>query len=639
MTIKNLNSRLLIKQIRKHFGSLENVPEEVMSFIQSVNQSYDHFESDRLLIERNMELSSHELMESNERLTEELLIQKKALNKLKESLITLGVKDLEEFNNDDILQVTQYLENEIKKRQIAEIALSDSERNYVQLVETAGDIIYRVNKEGYFTYVNPVGYHLSGFSEEEVSTMRYIDIVRDDFKKRVGLYYISQVQKKRPSSYLEFPMRKKGGSEVWIGQNVQLLIENGEYVGIQAVARDITELKRTRDELKKAKRIAEASSKAKKEFLANMSHEIRTPMNAIVGMVRLLKETELKETQKKYLEAISTSSDNLIILINDILDISKIESGKLNLESVGFSISGVVEAIVYSQKVIAEEKGIELTFSVEQNCNGIIKGDPYRLGQILTNLVSNGIKFTTKGTVHIEISRLADSNSKELIQLRVIDSGIGIEEGKLNSIFESFNQADSSITREFGGTGLGLAITKHLVQMMGGTLRVESSFGNGSTFIVQIPFLEGEINEVNPNVENEIESYSLKGIKVFLVEDNRINRLLIFSILKKWEIEFEWAENGKEATEKLKKDSDFDLILMDMQMPVMDGLEATKIIRKELKITLPIIALTANALQEHVEKCLESGMNDVVTKPFEPSVLYKKIITLFLALGHKSIEK
>lgn len=620
----NLNNKLLQRQIRKYVGSEDAIPDELYPLFEAISQSYGHYDSDRELLERAMDLSSAELQESNLRLRKELSLQTTAISKLKSSLGALKIDD-DTWDSSNLVKVAEFIALEIERRKEAETALRYSRQAYKTLVETAPDIIYRVNKEGYFTYVNPMGFNISGFTEDEVYNMRYIDVVRDDYKKRMGAFYIKQVRDKTESTYMEFPMRNTRGREIWVGQKVQILYKDGEYDGVLAIARDITEVRKIREDLKKAKIDAEASSKAKEAFLANMSHEIRTPMNAIVGMSKLLKQTDINSEQAKYLNAITTSSSNLIVLINDILDLSKIESGKLELEELGFSLSDLIDSLFYAQKMLADQKGIDFHYTIDSHIPKALYGDPYRLNQILTNLINNAIKFTTDGRVELSVHLKQSDKKSTIIEFRIKDSGIGIPREKLDRIFDTFSQADTSITRKYGGTGLGLAITRHLVLLMNGEVDVQSTPNVGTEFKVRVPL--NIADKIDIKVEEKMDSdlLELQGMKLLLVEDNRINRLLAFSLLNKWGIKYDWAEHGADAIELVKENA-YDIILMDMQMPIMDGLEATEIIRNQLHVDTPIIAFTANAFQDDAQKCLKAGMNDVVTKPFEPSVLYNKIL-------------
>lgn len=637
MKDKKIDNSLLLRQIRKYLGSVDNIQEEMEPIFLAINQSYNHYEGDRELIERAMDLSSEELSESNTKLKQQVDIHVKTLQKVKESLATLEIEDSEFVDGTDLVKLAEYLQSEINQRRKAEKELKASRKRYKLLIETAQDIIYRVNKKGVFLYMNPVAYRLLGYSAKEIRKMNYVDLIRSDHQKRVVNFYKKQVKDLRESTYLEFPIQTKNEKEIWIGQNVQLITEDGEFQGIQAVARDITEIHRVSEDLKAAKKEAEESSKAKEIFLANMSHEIRTPMNAIIGMARLLQKTELDSEQKKYLQAISTASNNLIVLINDILNLSKIESGKLEIEDLGFRIIDLLESIYYSQKIIADSKKLDFSYSLDPSVPGILRGDPYRFNQVLTNLINNAIKFTQHGYVELNVKLLEKVGDEHRILFSLKDSGIGIPEDKLGEIFDSFSQADNSVTRKFGGTGLGLSISKSLVQMMNGELSVESTLGEGTEFSVIIPFKEAK--EVDVNIEQDFDSRSLelKGMNVLLVEDNHINKLVVSTLFDKWGIHYDWGENGEEALEFLKKKK-YDIILMDIQMPIMSGLEATEIIRKDLKLNLPIIALTAHAFKEDEERCIESGMDDVIVKPFEPFLLFNKMLNQLYIKGKTTIN-
>ena len=400
-----------------------------------------------------------------------------------------------------------------------------------------------------------------------------------------------------------------------------------QYLGHLWQYRDVTNKKKAEKILIKARQKAEESAQAKELFLANMSHEIRTPLNAIMGMQRLLEKTSLTDKQNKYLQAIGVSADNLLVIINDILDISKIESGKLELEQVAFDLPKMIRHLVFTLNYKAEEKGIGLFAEIDPDMHDFVVGDSVRLNQILLNLVNNAIKFTDIGKVRIIAKVTAQDENTQSIDFQVIDTGKGIKKENLEAIFESFNQEDASITRKYGGTGLGLAIGKQLVGLFGGTLQVESEFGVGTTFSFSLTFEKGTPQETVPEHETT-KNYTQKLFekRILLAEDNQMNQFLATTILEEWGVIVEVAENGKEALEKFSEGK-YDLILMDMQMPLMDGVEATRLIRQRLNSSIPIIALTANAIKGDRQRCLEAGMNDYLTKPFAQNDLLEKILT------------
>ena len=410
-----------------------------------------------------------------------------------------------------------------------------------------------------------------------------------------------------------------------------LLLALGLYARLRFIRKTQKLLQHKNEIIHAAKEKAEASEKAKHQFLANMSHEIRTPMNAIKGMTDILIRRNPKEDQREYLDGIKQSSDSLLIIINDILDISKIEAGKVELEQEPFSVTEVMNNVYTIMQFKAEEKGLELKKEMPpEELN--VKGDATRLGQILINLIGNAIKFTEKGlittTIHSE-----KSEGKLNLHFSVSDTGIGIDEDRKSKIFESFEQAYSDTSRKFGGTGLGLSISKKLVELHKGSIWVESEKGKGSQFHCVIPYAIAEItSEVIPaeDLHSNI-AVALKGIRILLVEDNAFNIVVAQEELEDAieGVYVEVAENGLIAVEKLKS-SFFDVVLMDVQMPVMNGFEATKAIRKldSEKAHTPIIAMTANVLKEEVDLCYQAGVNNFIGKPFDTKELLNKIFSL-----------
>lgn len=383
------------------------------------------------------------------------------------------------------------------------------------------------------------------------------------------------------------------------------------------------------EELEKARLELEKSTKAKSEFLATMSHEIRTPMNAIMGMTHLLQKDDPREDQQEPLNILDFSGKTLLSLIDDVLDFSKIEAGRLEFESVDFEMDKLITTIMESFKVMAKNKGVTLTNKVEDSVPNVLIGDPSRLTQILNNLLSNALKFTEEGEVRLSVGIEDDWDKKIRLKFEVSDTGIGIPEDRIDTIFESFTQASGSTKRIYGGTGLGLTISKQLTELQGGRLSVDSELGRGSTFSVELTFEKGVSDKVlqTGTVLTDAERKSLKGIKVLLAEDNVVNQKVMKRFLERWDVDMTIVENGAKAVEQVRNHL-FDIILMDLQMPEMDGYEATAMIRRlddPGKRQVPIIALTAAALKEVKEKVYASGMNDFVTKPFNPNDLQQKL--------------
>jgi signal transduction histidine kinase/ActR/RegA family two-component response regulator len=398
---------------------------------------------------------------------------------------------------------------------------------------------------------------------------------------------------------------------------------------IKYLQEQISKAKELENQLIHAKDAAENATVAKSHFLSAMSHEIRTPMNAVIGFTNLLLQLEPRADQMEYLSMLKFSAENLLVLINDILDFSKIEEGKIEIEETDFSVKDLTNNIRLALLPKAIEKNIQLKLLMDADLPDNLIGDPVRLGQILTNLVSNAVKFTKAGRVIISVSlntRLEDYTS---IDFEVADTGIGIENEKLEYIFESFTQASSDITRKFGGTGLGLAITKRLLQLMSSDISVKSEPGKGSTFCFSLKLKNSLKKSGTPFQQAQADDRNLQGVRVLIAEDNKINVVLARQYMKLWGVVCDVADNGRVAFDMVQH-NDYDLVLMDLQMPEMDGYQATEVIRSlpEAKYKkLPIIALTASATVDIKDIAFASGMNDYVTKPFNPKELNFKIKT------------
>jgi signal transduction histidine kinase len=388
----------------------------------------------------------------------------------------------------------------------------------------------------------------------------------------------------------------------------------------------LQKLEENNKELAIQKEKAEEATRVKAMFLANMSHEIRTPLNGILGISKILEESGLNQNQKELADIITTSGENLLNIINDILDFSKIESGQIQLENIEFSLSKIVDNIFNLLKFNADKKNIQLSVNIDKDMPDTLTGDPYRLNQILTNLVNNAIKFTDKGSVKIEVETLDQENDVVELMFKVVDTGIGISEEGIKKLFKEFSQTESSTTRKYGGTGLGLAICSNLVSLMGGKIGVNSKIGEGSEFWFKLKFNYQQ----RQKVKKQPESIKISGdVKILYAEDNPVNQRVTQLLLKKIGIKCDIAVNGEKAVEMHLKNK-YDLILMDMQMPVLDGVESAKKIREaeaenQEENPVFIVAVTANAYSEDKKKCFDAGMNDFISKPFKIAELEKII--------------
>jgi PAS domain S-box-containing protein len=502
-------------------------------------------------------------------------------------------------------------------------------RFYKTVVEEGSDIIFIVTYDGLILYCNNSAKGTLGYSRNSLINKYIFHFIHPEILDNFKIEF-NKCLKKRFSASVEFQFKCKDGTYKFFEFNAINLKHNDGLNGLLLDCRDISQRKRDAEELVRAQ-------KAKELFLANISHEIRTPINGIAGMADLLSQNPSAEDQVLYLKAIKSSAENLKVIINDILDISSIESGKLRFERINFYIEDLLRSLINTFRLQAQAKGISLSYTLASEIPPVFIGDPVRLNQILVNLVGNAIKFTHQGRIHIHTTLHTIKHKDYYLRIDVSDTGIGIPRSKIKKIFESFSQADASVTRKYGGTGLGLTIVKQLVEMQRGSIKVVSKENEGSTFTVIIPYQVGaaEVHQTPSKIAVTM-SARIKSASILLVEDNDINRLYASSILKMWGCHFDTAENGQVALEKIKNNH-FDLVLMDIQMPVMDGFEATRHIRNldGRKKNVPVVALTANATQRDIENCISHGMNDCLTKPFTQEDLLR---ILDKHLGNKIFE-
>ncbi len=501
----------------------------------------------------------------------------------------------------------------------------------LSLIEAIHDPLFAINPEGKITDINNASVIATGVAREKLIGANFINYFTDIEKARSAYQQIFAT-----GSITDYPLTIRDGHLTYVLCNGSIYRDGrGRELGAVIVARDITaqkifekELIEAKNNAEREKKIAEEAVKSKQQFLSNMSHEIRTPMNAIIGFTKIVLKTKLDQKQQEYIDAIKVSGDALIVLINDILDLAKVDAGKMIFEQNPFKLSSSISAMLHLFETKIQEKNLELVKEYDPAIPEVLLGDAVRLHQIILNLVSNSIKFTNEGKITVSIRMLKEDAEKVTIEFSIIDTGIGIPESNLGNIFTNFQQASSGTTRLYGGTGLGLAIVKQLVERQGGTITVKSKEGKGSTFTFVLNFKKtnAKMDSVSHREETGVElEAGLKNIRVLVVEDMALNQLLMKTILIGFGFELDIAGNGKIAIEKLQKNT-YDIILMDLQMPEMSGFEATAYIRNTMNSQTPIIALTADVTTVDVEKCKAAGMNDYIAKPVDEKLLYSKII-------------
>ncbi|WP_347158789.1 PAS domain S-box protein [Pontibacter chitinilyticus] len=521
---------------------------------------------------------------------------------------------------------------DVTTRRTADEALKNSEKKYRDLINYSQAYICTHDMEGRISSINSYFKKMLNYDEEDLLGTFIHHLFPEKHRANFGAYMQEFDHKSVVDGVLSI-FDKDNEQRFLYFQNYKVE-EPDRAPYIIAIAQDITDRMLAERELVKAKEAAEESARVKENFLANMSHEIRTPMNGIMGMAGLLGKTILNESQQKYLEIIRQSADNLLVIINDILDIAKIEAGRLDLEQIPFNVCDTMQAAFQTLIYKAEEKGLTFLAEPLHLEQPVLLGDPYRLNQVLINFLNNAIKFTEQGSVTLSTRVLAEDAEQLTLEFAVTDTGIGIPEEKQNYIFEGFTQAYSSTTRKYGGTGLGLSICKNLVEMQGGLITVDSIVGEGSTFRFSLTYRKMQHPIPLHQDKAETDFNSLGRLRVLLAEDNEVNVFLARSIMEGWGFEVAVAQNGREAVD-MAEQHDFDVILMDIQMPELSGIDATHYIRSfqhKYKSSVPIIALTANALKGDAEKYLSSGMNGYLSKPFEEEKLFQKIASL---LPHK----
>jgi len=525
---------------------------------------------------------------------------------------------------------------DISDRENAIKNLKNNKEHLKKLIETLPETVFELDADLTITEINKNGLKRLSYNIDDIKNkLNLKDILEPKSYKKLLDYKDKVIEMKVPPVFNnELTFISKQGTLTQAQVYINPIIEDNKFAGFRCISIDNTKQKKYQRELVLAKEEAEKANNAKSTFLANMSHEFRTPMNSIIGMTELLLKTDLTDKQFKFLNVITKSAENLLIIINDILDFSKIESNELVFENVSFRIKDVLTSVINTAFYSAKQKGIEI------NCNYlsyggdgyIVKGDPVRLNQILLNITDNAIKFTEKGSVNIDISKISETEKTYEIAFSIIDTGLGIPNDKLEYIFKSFTQASSDTQRKYGGTGLGLTISKHLVEMQGSKLNVESEEGKGSRFYFTIEYPKGNQTElvINKEHETELEFELDRNVTILLAEDQMFNQIVVQSMVEDWGFNIDTVENGNEVIKAISEKK-YDVILMDIQMPEMDGVTATQLIRSKFDNpikNIPIIAVTANAYKEDYDKYYKIGINDIISKPFKSKELFDAIINV-----------
>ena len=529
------------------------------------------------------------------------------------------------YEPDGSINEVSIISHNITEKKQIELAVQESEEKFRNIFESFQDIYYRTDIKGIVALVSPSIYEICGYKPTELLGRNIADFYINP-KKQEKL--IKELLRTGAVRNYEVILQKKDGTSLNCNTHLRLIYDKFlQPVAIAGVARDITDLKKSSEELLLAKELAERSLKVKEVFLANMSHEIRTPMNGVIGMIDLLAESTLDRRQKEYVQTIKKSSETLLEILNDILDLSKLEAGKMELRLSPISLKHTIEKLYSLFKQQAVNKGIELQYEISPQTPLNLYADETRLLQILSNLTSNSIKFTDKGFVKVKVTPFSQKDSEHVIKVEVIDTGIGITEDDIKKLFATFQQLDNGSTKTYKGTGLGLAISQQLTQLMGGEIGVTSNVGTGSNFWFTFMAHEsGVIVEKNEDSEMGMIHFTTYIPHILLVDDNNINQKVAGEILKHGGCTIDVVSDGQSAIDKVAEGTFYDLVLMDVQMPGMDGITATQHIKKlDLFRIPPVVAMTAYSMREDKEKFMNSGMDDYVSKPIRAEILLAKI--------------
>lgn len=526
---------------------------------------------------------------------------------------------LAQINVHDVVEFYAIIASDVSERLRQEESVLASERRFRRVVENVREVLFETDQDGRWTYLNPAWADITGVPVDESLGRHLADLVHDEDRELHEKRFAPLLRREHDLARYEVRCRHKDGGVRWIEVHARLT-DDGSVTGVSGSLRDITDQRALSDALMRAGQEALAASRLKSEFVANMSHEVRTPINGVIGLTTLLFDTSLTQEQHDLCDGIRSSAEALLTIVNDVLDLSKVEAGKLAIEPVAFDLRRELASAMEPVAVKARKKGLALNLNYGSDVPFGIIADPTRLRQILINLTDNAIKFTHQGAVTIDVITVVSDTEKPRLRFAVVDQGIGIAANKLDAIFEKFTQADSSTTRKYGGSGLGLTICRQLVELMGGQIGVSSTLGEGSVFWFELPLVESARAKA-PEEEAKAGGTVGAGACVLVAEDNTINQKVARRFLEKLGCVVELVDNGEDALARVQAGT-YDAVFMDCQMPKMDGYEATRRIRALPPFArLPIIAMTAHAMRGDREKCLEAGMSDYVSKPLQPEAL------------------
>ncbi len=502
------------------------------------------------------------------------------------------------------------------------------------VVSKTRNAISMMEPDGSITWVNDAFVQMTGYGSAEAVDKRLDEVLFGPSTGERAVEAFRSALRNGEELTQDVLQYRRDGQTYWVESNLIPVRDSaGQLTRWIAIDTDITKRRQAEEALLAAKEAAESSNRAKSEFVANLSHEIRTPMNAIIGMTDLTLETSLTQEQRDYLQTVRSSAESLLSLLNEVLDLSKIEAGKLRLEEIDFNVADVVRETINVLAVRAGEKGLSIDWHVPPDLPDVVRGEPTRLKQTLMNLIGNAIKFTDRGEVNVDVRSIWQNENEINLHFQIRDTGIGIPADKLDQIFEAFTQADSSTTRQFGGTGLGLTITAELVRLMHGRIWVESDIGQGSTFhfTVRLKVVGNRLHGPLPRQSEQDSGWStervVRSLKILVADDHDANRQLVTTVLRRRGHQCVAVSDGQDALDAWRREP-FDVILMDVQMPTMDGLEATSRIRQEEASTeqhVPIVALTAHAMAGDRQRFLDAGMDDYLAKPLRPRDLVRAV--------------